>query len=88
MNTEFEAKTIVGQIKSEPRKGLWTTSVDEIANNVGVSWFRSGKVNVSEYQIRLSQWHNDPRLSSYYSRRTRTNATPNLLMRLVQIRNR
>lgn len=79
-NTEFEAKTIVGQIQNESRKELTTTSVDKTANQFGVRAFQTG--STTGYFDTLRQWHSTPR-NAYRSRRV-TNVAPSLLERLIK----
>lgn len=83
-NEEFEAKAIVGQIKSESRRGMWTTAVDQIAHDFGTNAFKTGIINANEYQKSLKRWHTDPRLKPYYSKRRRNNVMPSLLNRLIK----
>ncbi len=83
-NTEFEAKAIVGQIASESRRSIWTAEVDKTAHSIGLKSFRRGSVNLSNYNSSLNKWHSDPRLSGNYKARRRTNATPQMLIRLVK----
>jgi RHS repeat-associated protein len=80
-NTEFEAKAIVGQIQSESRKSLWTSTADKSANSFGMNAFRTG--SAKGYQNALNTWHKNLPSSSAYKRRRITNATPTLLIRLI-----
>jgi hypothetical protein len=81
-NTEFEAKTIVGQIQSESKRPLWTNSNDSGANAFGVQAFQTKSVN--GYFDALKQWHSNPNLSSSYRGRRTTDAQPALLLRLIK----
>ncbi|UII35045.1 hypothetical protein LVD17_14640 [Fulvivirga ulvae] len=80
-NTEFEAKAIVGQIKSESKKSLYTSTADKSANAFGVNAFRTG--STAGYGAALKTWHTNPSLSPAYQIRRRTNADPSLLIRLT-----
>lgn len=80
-NKEFEAKAIVGQIKSESKREMLTTEVDKIAHDVGTNAFKTGRI--TNYHHRLKEWHTDPRLSPLYKMRKRNDASPQLLQRLI-----
>ena len=81
-NTEFEAKAIVGQIKSETRRPLWTSVNDRSANNFGVNAFRTS--STEGYKNALNQWHNNLPTSSPYKGRRITNTRPSLLKKLIR----
>lgn len=83
-NTEFEAKAIVGKVKAESRRSLFTPKVDDIAHKYGLKGFDSGKISVTEYQRSLKQWRNDPRQSGSYSRMKIRDTRPKLLQRLIK----
>jgi len=81
-NTEFEAKAIVGQIQSESKRPLWTSGADAGANAFGRQAFQSRSVN--GYFDALKQWHTNPALNSAYRGRSRTDAQPTLLIKLIK----
>lgn len=81
-NTEFEAKAIVGQIKSESNKPLWTSPADAGANAFGRQAFQAKSTD--GYSSALTQWHNNPALNALYRNKPVTGAQPSLLQRLIK----
>jgi hypothetical protein len=76
-NTEFEAKTIVGQIQQESSRPLWTSRADAGANAFGRQAFQTKSIN--GYFGALSQWHRGA-----YQERRETTAQPTLLLKLIK----
>lgn len=77
-NTEFEAKAIVGQIKSESRRKMSLDPGDAPAHAFGQQAFKSKSINGWENALRT--WHG----SSGYSNRPITNRKPELLKKLIK----
>ena len=81
-NTEFEAKSIVGQIQRESNRPLWSAGADKVANDFGRQAFQSGSTN--GYFGALQQWHSNPSLNPVYRARPITGAQPSLLQKLIK----
>jgi len=80
-NIEFEAKAIIGIIKTQTKKGMWTPRADKVAHKFGQNAMEQG--NVSGYYKALKRWHTLPNQNKLYKRRTRGNSLPILLQKII-----